>query len=97
MEPLTARSIRGTPTIVVTPSARAVSHTILGTVSVIGVLIEIHVLLTPKRINVVGARKRKATAIKKKRRVELTLVNISTLSIQLWMRWISIYSLKVFI
>ncbi|KAI8636756.1 hypothetical protein BD408DRAFT_425606 [Parasitella parasitica] len=38
MKPLTARSIRGTPAIVITPSARAVSHTILGTISVIGVV-----------------------------------------------------------
>lgn len=38
MKPLTARSIRGTPAIFITPSAQAVSHTVLGTISVIEVV-----------------------------------------------------------
>jgi len=68
MKSLTARSITGTPAIVITPSARAVSHTILGTISVIGVVdMKIRIPLTPKRIKVVGARKRKATVIKNTR------------------------------
>lgn len=63
MKPSTARSARGTPAIVTTPSAKAASHTILGAICVLGVVnIEIRVPLTPKRIKVAGARKRKATA-----------------------------------
>ncbi|KAG2214756.1 hypothetical protein INT45_001352 [Circinella minor] len=67
MKPPTARSARGTPAIVTSPSARAVSHTILGAISTCGVVnMEIRVPLTPKRIKVVGAQKRKATAVKSK-------------------------------
>ncbi|GAA5815982.1 hypothetical protein MFLAVUS_009501 [Mucor flavus] len=67
MKSPTARSIRGTPAIVTSPSARAISHTILGAISTCGVVnMEIRVPLTPKRIRVVGAPKRKATAAKSK-------------------------------
>jgi hypothetical protein len=67
MKPPTARSIRGTSAIVITPSAQAVSPTILCTISVIGVVnMEIRVSLTPKRIKALEARKRKSTAVKKK-------------------------------
>lgn len=56
MKPPTARSARGTPAIVTSPSARAISHTILGAISVCGVVnMEIRVPLTPKIIKVVGA------------------------------------------
>lgn len=67
MKPPTARSVRGTPAIVTSPSARAISLTILGAISTCGVVnMEIRVPLTPKRIKVVGAHKRKATAVKAK-------------------------------
>lgn len=67
MKPPTARSARGTPAIVTSPSARAISHTILGAISAQGVVnMEIRVPLTPKRIKVVGGQKRKATAVKAK-------------------------------
>ncbi|KAI9265464.1 hypothetical protein EDC94DRAFT_647413 [Helicostylum pulchrum] len=67
MKPPTARSARGTPAIVTSPSARTISHTILGAISVCGVVnMEIRVPLTPKIIKVVGAQKRKATAMKAK-------------------------------
>jgi hypothetical protein len=36
--PLTGRSAKGTPAMVTTPSTRAVSHIILGTISVMGVV-----------------------------------------------------------
>lgn len=66
MRPSTARSARGTPAIVVTPSTKAISHTILGAISAMGVInIEIRVPVPPKKMKVVGSRKRKASAPKK--------------------------------
>jgi hypothetical protein len=63
IKPLTARPTRGTPAIVTTPSAKAVSHTILGAICVLGVAnMEVCVPLIPKRIKVIGAKKRKAVA-----------------------------------
>ncbi|KAL7313932.1 hypothetical protein PS15m_012363 [Mucor circinelloides] len=67
MRPSTARSEKGTPAVVTTPSTRAVSHTILGAVSAMGV-VNIEIRLPnqkPKRIKVDGARKRKQPQPKK--------------------------------
>jgi hypothetical protein len=66
MRPATGRSTKGTPAVVTTPSARAVSHTILGAISALGVVnIEIRLPNSkPKRIKVDGARKRKQPAPK---------------------------------
>ncbi|OAC99616.1 hypothetical protein MUCCIDRAFT_167033 [Mucor lusitanicus CBS 277.49] len=67
MRPATARSASGTPAIVTTPSTRAVSHTILGAISAMGVVnIEIRLPnMKPKKIKVDGARKRKQPQSKK--------------------------------
>ncbi|KAG0184917.1 hypothetical protein DFQ28_010231 [Apophysomyces sp. BC1034] len=67
MRPSTARSAKGTPAIVTTPSTHAVSHTILGAISAMGVVnIEIRLPnLKPKRIKVDGSRKRKQPQPKK--------------------------------
>lgn len=67
MRPSTARSAKGTPAIVTTPSTRAMSHTILGTISTVGVVnIKIRLPnLKPKWINVDGSRKRKQPQPKK--------------------------------
>ncbi|CEP12586.1 hypothetical protein [Parasitella parasitica] len=57
MRPSTARSEKGTPAVVTTPSTRAVSHTILGAVSAMGV-VNIEIGLPnqkPKRTKVDGA------------------------------------------
>ncbi|KAI7862967.1 uncharacterized protein EV154DRAFT_489134 [Mucor mucedo] len=67
IKPLTARSTRGTPDNVTSPSARAVSHTILRAISTCEVVnLEIRLPLTPKRIKAVGPQKRKATAFRTK-------------------------------
>jgi hypothetical protein len=59
MRTSTARSARGTPAVVIIPSTKAISHTILGAISAMEVInIEIRVL--------VGIRKRKTTTIKKR-------------------------------
>lgn len=61
IRPSTARSAKGTPAIITTPSARAVPHTILGAISVMDV-VNIEIMLPnskPKRVNVDGSRKRK--------------------------------------
>ncbi|KAI9256053.1 hypothetical protein EDC94DRAFT_586897 [Helicostylum pulchrum] len=64
--PSTGRSARGTPAVVITPSTKAISHTILGAISAMGVInIEIRVPVPPKKIKAVGSRKRKSTAVKK--------------------------------
>ncbi|GAA5809157.1 hypothetical protein MFLAVUS_002562 [Mucor flavus] len=66
MRGLTARSTKGTPAVVVTPTTRAISHTILGAVSASGVVnLEVRVPIAPKRIKVDGARKRKKAETKK--------------------------------
>lgn len=67
MRPSTARSAKGTPAIATTSSTRAVSHTILGAISAMGVVnIEIRLPnVKPKRIKVDGARKRKQPQLKK--------------------------------
>ncbi|KAI8988912.1 hypothetical protein BDB01DRAFT_889124, partial [Pilobolus umbonatus] len=50
IKPSTARSTRSIPAIVTAPSAKAVSHTILGTICLLGVVnMEICVPLKPKR------------------------------------------------
>ncbi|KAI9273465.1 hypothetical protein EDC94DRAFT_510803, partial [Helicostylum pulchrum] len=60
MRGLTARSAKGTPAAVVAPTTRAISHTILGAVSALGVVnLEVRVPIAPKRIKVDGAKKRK--------------------------------------
>ncbi|KAI9267290.1 hypothetical protein EDC94DRAFT_495331, partial [Helicostylum pulchrum] len=61
----TARSAKGTPAVVVTPTTRAISHTILGAVSASGVVnLEVRVPIAPKRVKVDGARKRKKEGTK---------------------------------
>ncbi|KAL7332362.1 hypothetical protein PS15p_204412 [Mucor circinelloides] len=67
MGPSTARSPKGTPAIVTTPSTCAMSYTFLGEISVMGLLnIEIKLPnLKPKRIKVDGSRKRKQPQPKK--------------------------------
>jgi hypothetical protein len=66
MRPSTARSAKGTPAVVVTPSTKATGHTILRAISVMGVTnTEIRIPGPRKKIKVVGNRKRKATAVKK--------------------------------
>jgi hypothetical protein len=62
----TARSARGTPVIITTPTTRAISHTILGAICPMGVVnMEIRVPLKSKRMKVAGSRKRKSPAAKK--------------------------------
>ena len=58
---------KGTPAIVTIPPTRAISHTILGVISAMGVVnIEIRLPnMKPKRIKVDGARKRKQPLPKK--------------------------------
>ena len=67
MRPSTARPAKGTPAIVTTSSARAVSHTILGVISAMGVVnIEIRLSNSKsKRVKVDGSRKRKQSQPKK--------------------------------
>lgn len=67
MRPTTARSTKGTPAIVTTPSARAVSHTILGVISAMGVVnIKIRVPNSkPKKIKADEACKRKKNQLLK--------------------------------
>lgn len=67
MRPSTARSARGTPAVIITPSTKAASHTILGVISSMGVVnTEIRVPVpSKKKKKVIGSRKRKATAPKK--------------------------------
>lgn len=61
-----ARSIRGTPAIVETPTSRALSHTILGAISANDVLtIEIREPMRPKKVKVDVRKKRKKPAAKK--------------------------------
>lgn len=94
MKPPTARPARGTPAIVTSPSARAISHTILGTISVCGVVnMEIRIPLTPKTIKVVGAQKRKATVMKAKTPGTNT-GHFTNFIKKLWMKWTSVLSLK---
>jgi hypothetical protein len=53
------RSISGTPAIEETPSTRAVSHTILGAISAVGVVsVDLREPIKPKKIKVVGGSKR---------------------------------------
>lgn len=60
-KPSTARSTRGTPATDITRSKRATSHTLLGAICVLGIVkMKICVPLAPKRVKVVGARKKKA-------------------------------------
>lgn len=67
MRPSTARSAKGTPAIVTTPSTRAMSHTILGAISAMGVVnIKIRLPnLKLKWIKVDGFCKRKQPQPKK--------------------------------
>lgn len=62
-----ARPVRGTPAIVETPTTRAISHTILGAISAIGVIcVEIREPLKPERVKIVGGgNKRKKTTSSK--------------------------------
>ncbi|KAG1467189.1 hypothetical protein G6F56_004546 [Rhizopus delemar] len=66
MRPSYGRSARNTPAIVITPSTKAESHSILGAISTVGVVnIDVRVPQMNKRIKVVGGRKRKNTGAKK--------------------------------
>ncbi|KAL7326628.1 hypothetical protein PS15p_208932 [Mucor circinelloides] len=67
VRPSTTRPAKDTPAIVTAPSTRAMSHTILGEISAMGVVnIEIRLPnLKPKRIRVDGSRKRKQPQPKK--------------------------------
>ncbi|KAG1441279.1 hypothetical protein G6F56_011556 [Rhizopus delemar] len=68
-----ARSTKGTPAIVKTPSTSAISHTILGAISARDVIsIEIRVPLKPKRLKVDGAKKRKKTPATKQSKGTVT-------------------------
>lgn len=59
MRPSTARSARGAPAIVVTPSTKAISRTILGAISAMGVInIEIQVPVPPKKVKVVAVKEK---------------------------------------
>lgn len=62
-----ARSTKGTPAIITTPTTRAVSHTILGAISATDVVnIEIRLPnVKPKKIKVDGSRKKKQPQPKK--------------------------------
>jgi hypothetical protein len=58
MRPSTARSARGTPAVIVTPSTKATGHAILGAISAMGVInIEIRVPRPPKKVKVVYLKK----------------------------------------
>ncbi|KAF1802554.1 hypothetical protein FB192DRAFT_1280410 [Mucor lusitanicus] len=85
MRPATARSASGTPAIVTTPSTRAVSHTILGAISAMGVVnIEIRLPnMKPKKIKVDGARKRKQPQSKK------AVLSLTTTCCSCNIQWIS--------
>jgi hypothetical protein len=75
MIPPTACSIRDTPSIITMPTRKAVSHTILGAISAMGVInIEMRIPQTPKNVEVDGARKRRATAPKTQHHEVLLLV-----------------------
>ena len=67
MRPSKARSAKGTPAIVTTPTTRTVSHTTLGVISAMGVVnIEIRLPNSKsKRVKVDGSRKRKQPQPKK--------------------------------
>ena len=59
-------SMRDTPAIVETPTTRAVTYTVLGTITAKdGIAFEIREPLKPKKIKIAGGRKRKAPAGKK--------------------------------
>lgn len=62
-----ARSIRGTPAMVETPTTCAVMHSILGVITANDIIaIEIRELLKPKKVKIDGGRKRKKPVAKKK-------------------------------
>jgi hypothetical protein len=68
-------SLSGTPSIVETLSTRAISHTILEAVSSHGIVsVEVKEPLKPKRIKVVGGRKRKNALSTDKKQLEQLLV-----------------------
>ncbi|KAI9366530.1 hypothetical protein BD770DRAFT_405804 [Pilaira anomala] len=66
MRPPTARSARGTPVIITTPTTRAINHMILGAICPMGVVnMENRVPLKSKRIKVAGSRKKKKPSSEK--------------------------------
>ncbi|KAG0929919.1 hypothetical protein G6F57_012241 [Rhizopus arrhizus] len=61
-----ARSVRGTPAIVETPTTRAIAHTIVGAITAQDVIsVEIREPLKSKKVKVDGSRKRKKSVAKK--------------------------------
>ncbi|KAI8981637.1 hypothetical protein BDF20DRAFT_818449, partial [Mycotypha africana] len=61
-----ARSMRGTPAIVETPTTRAITHTVLEAITTNDVIaLEIREPLKPKKMKIAGGRKRNASAGKK--------------------------------
>lgn len=61
-----ARSIRGTPAVVETPTTRAITHTILGAITAQDFIsVEISAPLKLKKVKVDGSRKRKKPLVKK--------------------------------
>ena len=84
-------STRGTQAVIETPSARAVSHTIIGAITAYGVLnVSLRDTGNAKKRKVDGAKKRKATdaAVKAILR-ELQLDIMFSLLVTQWISWMS--------
>lgn len=68
-----ARSVKGTPAIIETPTTRAITHTILGAITAHDVIsIQIREPLKPKRVKVDGSQKRKKPVAKPLRKGTVT-------------------------
>jgi len=61
-----ARSMKGTPAIVETPTTRAITHTVLGAITAKDfIALEVREPLKPKKIKIAGGRNRKPPVCKK--------------------------------
>ncbi|KAG1203139.1 hypothetical protein G6F70_001627 [Rhizopus microsporus] len=68
-----ARSVKGTPAIIETPTSCAITHTILGAITAHDVIsIQIREPLKPKRVKVDGSQKRKKPVAKPSRKGTVT-------------------------
>jgi hypothetical protein len=71
IRPEYGRAASGSSVVIVTPSTRAETHTILGTISFLGVVnIEVRIPQKPKKIKADGSRKRKSTKPKEIRQTD---------------------------
>lgn len=86
-----AWSKKGTEAVIPTASTRAVSHTVIGAISAIGVVnITMRVPLSPKKIKIQGGKKRKAAPPKSHKLKVQQLATTSILSGIHWILWIDI-------